>query len=170
MTALPEEPVAVDVFLYLLTKPSPTLRTSSMCRSSKRVDAKTASLPPYACYGQRTPQDRSVMVPAAHCTRPMWGSDPKAHDGLCSQCWHEREAINGSYKTMRANPASHDLSGESIRRLTFTRGENTAPLPPTPLELLDAAQQPTKLMDSLELWAALPTRDPEDPEQWQEAA
>lgn len=155
------QPLAEDVFLFLLTKPCPALRTSSACRSAKKVDANTGSLPPYACYAQRTPQDRSAMKPAAHCTRPMWGSDPHAHDGLCSRCWHEREMIGGKYQTMRANPASHDLSRESIQRLTFTRGENVAPLPPTPLELLDAAQQPTRPIDTLELWARLPVFDPE---------
>ncbi len=154
--------MAEDVFLYLLTKPLPTLRTASMCRSAKKVDANTASLPPYACYGQRTPQDRSVMAPAAHCTRPMWGSDPHAHDGLCSRCWHEREAIGGTYSTMKANPASHDLSREGIRRLTFARDGD--PLPPTPLELLDAAQQPTSPIDSMELWLHFIDVDHIDPE------
>lgn len=77
------------------------------------------------------PVDRGPGREPGPCRRPVWGDgivDGQRHD-LCSACWHEWNAFHGSYQTMKANPASHDLSAESIARLTFTRG-NAPALPP----------------------------------------
>jgi hypothetical protein len=146
-----------EVVEYLLTKPEARI-VGAVCESTTLVDHG-----PGNGYGR--------------CTRPVWGDGyvSGVWRGMCSRCWHVYNAFHGDWQTMRANPASHLLGEEGIRRLTFTRGD-TDPLPALgadrdwdgELRAL-TPEQTTEAIDALELWAQLPTREPDD-EQWGEAA
>jgi hypothetical protein len=102
-----------ELLVFLLTKPSPRLRTATVCASDKLVD-------------------RGPGRPPGPCTRPAWGNGSGIQGrgaGLCSRCWHEWNAIHGVYRTLRANPAAADISNEGLARLFITRGLDAEPLP-----------------------------------------
>ncbi len=128
-----ERPVAVDVFLFLLTKTPPRLNTAGICRSDKHVDSGTGSLPPAAGHMlMQAQRRRDTSVPGgARCGRPIWGDgtvDGVRRD-LCSACWHEYNAFHGPYQTMRANPAAAAIDDTGLARLFVTRGMDAPALP-----------------------------------------
>lgn len=97
----PEASMSGEMMAFLLTKPRPRV-VGKTCQCEKLVDR--------GAHRERT-----------LCTRPVWGDGRVNGDfhGLCSKHWHEWNAFHGSYLTMQANPASHQLGPEGIAKLTF---------------------------------------------------
>lgn len=97
MTVLEETIVTGEMLEFLLTKQPPRF-SGRMCQSH------------YHDHDER-----------GRCIRPVWGDGRVNGDfyGFCSKCWHVWNSFHGSYLTMQANPASHQLGPEGIAKLTF---------------------------------------------------
>jgi hypothetical protein len=134
-----------DVLIFLLTKREAQVNKAHRCQ-------------------RPTPVDRGPGEEPGPCRRAMWGDgfvDGEWH-GLCSACWHEWNAFHGRFQTMKANPAAAKIDNAGLARLFITRGLDAAPLPPVDGPVADG-QPVTAPIDAIELWAMLPTFDPEHP-------